>query len=92
MNGQRSSFSTSYQDMLELRPSQGQSRKPASPVTAASRSRPGSRSRRGMLSNLGMAVGYLGLVMILSAAPFVHEVLGDRHGHYLACTDFGGSR
>jgi len=40
----------------------------------------------------GMAVGYLGLVAILSMAPVLQQTIGLHSEHILACTDFGGSR
>jgi hypothetical protein len=45
------------------------------------------------LSMVGMALGYVGLVVMLSTAPYWHQVMGPHQGqHAAACTDFGGSR
>lgn len=52
----------------------------------------GANPVRSRLSMLGMAVGYMGLVMILSTAPFWHQAMTPDHGYLAACTDFGGSR
>ena len=61
------------------------SRKPVFPKT-------GANPARSRLSMLGLAVGYMGLVMILSTAPFWHQAMTPEHGYLAACTDFGGSR
>ncbi len=47
---------------------------------------------RGPLSMLGMALGYLGLVALLSMAPFFHLAIAPYQSQPIACTDFGGSR
>lgn len=47
---------------------------------------------RGPLSMLGMALGYLGLVAILSMAPFWHLAVTPHQSQSMVCTDFGGSR
>lgn len=47
---------------------------------------------RGPLSMLGMAFGYLGLVAILSMAPFWHLAVTPHQSQLMVCTDFGGSR
>jgi len=52
----------------------------------------GSNPARGWLSKLGLAFGYLGLVAILSTAPFWHQVVAPQESYLAACTDFGGSR
>ena len=44
------------------------------------------------LMKVGMVVGYLGLVMMLSMAPFWHQVITPSAAQPLVCTDFGGSR
>ncbi|MEM7041177.1 MAG: hypothetical protein AAF543_00055 [Pseudomonadota bacterium] len=44
------------------------------------------------LSMVGMALGYIGLVAILSVAPFWHQGMTAHQGQPMACTDFGGSR
>ncbi len=49
-------------------------------------------SVRGPLSMLGMALGYLGLVAILSMAPFWHLAFTPYQSPAMVCTDFGGSR
>ncbi len=41
---------------------------------------------------LGMAVGYLGLVVILASAPIWNQVLSPYQAPFPACTDFGGHR
>lgn len=57
---------------------------------------PGARSGSGMIGNrlsmAGLALGYLGLVAILSAAPYWHQTLTPHAGQPAVCTDFGGSR
>lgn len=50
------------------------------------------RVNRGPLSMLGMALGYAGLVALLSMAPFFHLAVAPYQSHPMACTDFGGSR
>ncbi|MGI9490082.1 MAG: hypothetical protein ACR2RF_30195 [Geminicoccaceae bacterium] len=47
---------------------------------------------KGPLSMLGMALGYLGLVAILSMAPFWHLAITPHQNSAIVCTDFGGSR
>ena len=47
---------------------------------------------KGPLSMLGMALGYLGLVAILSMAPFWHLAITPHQSPAMVCTDFGGSR
>ena len=47
-------------------------------------------SRR--LSITALALGYLGLVTILSTAPFWQQALAPAENRPLVCTDFGGSR
>ncbi len=47
---------------------------------------------RGPLSMLGLAIGYLGLVAILSMAPFWHLAITPHQSPSMVCTDFGGSR
>jgi hypothetical protein len=46
----------------------------------------------GRLSAIGMVLGYLGLVMILSTAPFWQQSIAPHLDQPLNCTDFGGSR
>lgn len=53
---------------------------------------PTSDRKTGRLSMVGLALGYLALVMVLSTAPFWHQTLGSQPGQPAACTDFGGSR
>jgi len=60
-------------------------RKPILPST-------GRRAKRSLFSVVGMGAGYLGLVAILSVAPFWHQVMLPQQSQYLVCTDFGGSR
>ena len=55
-------------------------------------SKTGANPMRNRLSMLGMAIGYMGLVMILSTAPFWHQVMTPEQSYRAACTDFGGSR
>lgn len=52
----------------------------------------GSAAVRGPLSMVGMALGYLGLVAILSMAPFWHLAFTPYQSAQMVCTDFGGSR
>ncbi len=47
---------------------------------------------KGPLSMFGMVLGYLGLVAILSMAPFWHLTVTPHESPSLTCTDFGGSR
>lgn len=47
---------------------------------------------RGPLSLFGMALGYLGLVAILSMAPFWHLAFTPHQSQPMVCTDFGGGR
>lgn len=47
---------------------------------------------KGPLSMIGMALGYLGLVAILSMAPFWHLSVAPHQSQPMVCTDFGGSR
>ncbi|MEZ5935016.1 MAG: hypothetical protein R3F54_24410 [Alphaproteobacteria bacterium] len=44
------------------------------------------------LSMVGMALGYLGLVAMLSTAPYWHQAMAPHQSHVAACTDVGGSR
>ncbi|MDH3658760.1 MAG: hypothetical protein OEU92_01830 [Alphaproteobacteria bacterium] len=46
----------------------------------------------GPLSTLGMALGYIGLVAILTIAPFMQQATVPHQGRPMVCTDFGGSR
>ncbi len=41
---------------------------------------------------LGMAIGYLGLVVILASTPIWSQVLLPYNSTHLACTEAGGSR
>lgn len=52
----------------------------------------GLRMCGGWLSTFGMALGYLGLVAMLSMAPYWHMAGAPHQSHIMACTDFGGSR
>lgn len=47
---------------------------------------------KGPLRMLGMTLGYLGLVAILSMAPFWHHAITPHQSPSMVCTDFGGSR
>ena len=69
----------------DVRAAQRSSKKPVFPKT-------GANPVRSRLSMLGLAAGYMGLVMILSTAPFWHQVMAPEHAYFAACTDFGGSR
>ncbi|MGI9508803.1 MAG: hypothetical protein ACR2QJ_05585 [Geminicoccaceae bacterium] len=44
------------------------------------------------LSAFGMALGYLGLVAVLTLAPVWQQAAVPHQGQPLVCTDFGGSR
>lgn len=52
----------------------------------------GSPVVRSPLMKVGMVIGYLGLVMVLSVAPFWHQVITPSMADVTVCTDFGGSR
>lgn len=52
----------------------------------------GSPVVRGPLMKAGMVIGYLGLVVALSVAPFWHQTIASSMAHQTVCTDFGGSR
>ncbi|MGI9491958.1 MAG: hypothetical protein ACR2QF_06115 [Geminicoccaceae bacterium] len=41
---------------------------------------------------LGMAIGYLGLVVILASTPIWSQVLLPHQSPHLACTEAGGTR
>lgn len=56
------------------------------------RTEPGPKSLMRRLSVVGMAVGYLGLVAILSTAPYWQQTIQPHEERPLVCTDFGGSR
>jgi hypothetical protein len=60
-------------------------RKPILPMIAS-----GMTKKR--LPMAGMILGYLGLVAILSMAPYWHLASTPYQSQVLACTDFGGSR
>lgn len=47
---------------------------------------------RSGFSAFGMALGYLGLVAILSMAPYWHQAIAPHPGQPLVCTESGGSR
>ncbi len=51
---------------------------------------PGMTGRRVPMA--GMVLGYLGLVAILSMAPYWHLAGAPHQSEIMACTDFGGSR
>ncbi|MGI9416980.1 MAG: hypothetical protein ACR2RA_03970 [Geminicoccaceae bacterium] len=55
---------------------------------------PGARSwmTEGPASKLAMALGYLGLVAILTMAPFWMQTVEPQQSQPSFCTDFGGSR
>lgn len=55
---------------------------------------PGARSWsvKRPLSTLAMAIGYLGLVAILTMAPFWMQTVAPKQSEPMVCTDFGGSR
>jgi len=44
------------------------------------------------LAIIGMAVGYLGLVVVLASTPIWSQVLLPYQSTYLACMEAGGSR
>lgn len=52
----------------------------------------GCRMAKGPFSVFGMALGYLGLVVMLSTAPYWNQVITPAESYVAACSDFGGSR
>lgn len=84
MNGLRNIVSTSKAGMAQGHADQRLAKRPVLPVSAP--------ARPAWLSTLGMAVAYLGLVAILSMAPFWQQGDLPQQGQPTVATDFGGSR
>ena len=62
-------------------------------ISAGNRPQIGYRQRMSKkMTILGMAIGYLGLVVILASTPIWSQVLLPYQASHLACTEAGGSR
>lgn len=86
MNGwQKKNLMMPDTDHVDGRASHAMRRRSVLPIAAVA-------STGGRLHVLGMAVGYLGLVTILSMAPYWHVASAPHQNQIMACTDFGGSR